>query len=123
MHRVACAWAGLGLALGVVQDQPRQLGQPSGYAEYGPPEAVDLPEVVYNSESYQRHKVVTKGELRALGGLLDKFLLVDGTARLLVIPVPELVDGPRRLIGQRVEVTGIVRSLPTNQPTVFCRGV
>jgi hypothetical protein len=122
MQGVAPVAAGLAFALGTLQAPPEQPGTPRGYDAYGAPEAVDLSEVAYNSESYQRHKVLTKGELRALGGLLDMFLLVDGTARLLVIPVPELADGPRRLIGQRVEVTGIVRSLPTTQPTVACRG-
>jgi hypothetical protein len=110
------------LVLGPLHAQPERPGTPRAYEQYGPPEAVDLSEVAYNSESYQRRRVLTRGELRALGGLLDKFLLVDGTARLLVIPVPELVDAPRRLVGQRVEVTGIVRSLPTSQPTVLCRG-
>jgi hypothetical protein len=118
---MALGGAGLALTLGTLLAQPEPPGTPRAYDAYGPPEAVELAEVAYNSESYQRHKVVTKGELRALGGLLDKFLLVDGTARVLVIPVPELADGPRRLIGQRVEVAGIVRSLPTNQQTVACR--
>lgn len=115
------AWIGLPLMLAALQAQPEHAGTPRAYDAYGPPEAVELAEVAYNSESYQRHKVVTKGELRALGGQLDKFLLVDGTARVLVIPVQELADEPRRLIGQRVEVTGIVRSLPTNQQMVGCR--
>ncbi len=109
------------LVLAALQAQPEHPGTPRAYDAYGPPEAVDLAEVAYNSESYQRHKVLTKGELRALGGQLDKFLLVDENARVLVIPVPELTD-VRRLIGQRVEVTGIVRSLPTHQQVVGCRG-
>ena len=115
------ARSGLTLLLAALQAQPEHPGPPRAYDAYGPPQAVELAEVAYNSESYQRHKVVTKGELRALGGLLDKFLLVDGTARVLLIPVPELADEPRRLIGQRVEVTGIVRSLPTSQQMVGCR--
>ncbi|HET9317305.1 MAG TPA: hypothetical protein VFQ51_17065 [Vicinamibacteria bacterium] len=121
MQDLVLAGAGLALALGTLLTQPQPPGTSRVYDAYGPPEAVDLDAVAYNSESYQRRKVVTKGELRPLGGLLDKFQLVDGTARVLVIPVPELADGPRRLIGRRVEVTGIVRSLPTSQQMVGCR--
>jgi hypothetical protein len=118
MLALAPASAGLVVALAALQ---AGSGPTRAYDAYGPPEAVDLSAVAYNYESHQRQKVVTKGELRALGGQLDLLLLVDGTARVLVIPVPELADGPRRLIGQRVEVTGIVRALPTSQRQVPCR--
>jgi len=122
MQRTGLVVCGLLAVPGLAQEPPPHPGPPTAYGEYGPPQAVDLSEVAYNSESYQRANVLTKGELRPLGGHLDKFLLVEGTARLLVIPVPELGDGPRQLIGRRLEVTGIVRSLPTQQPTVACRG-
>jgi hypothetical protein len=65
---------------------------------------------------------VTKATLEILPGTADRYLLVDGTARVLAIPVTELADGARRLLGRHVEVEGIVRVLPAQQRMVPCHG-
>jgi hypothetical protein len=120
MMSLGCALAGLAL-LAPAQPQSRVATSGEPYAEYGPPEATALDQVAYGSEAYERRNVLTKGELQALGGQVDKLLLVDGTARVLLIPAEGLVDA-RQLVGRRVEVTGIVRELPTSQKMVPCRG-
>jgi hypothetical protein len=63
---------------------------------------------------YQRRNVVTRGYLGVLPG--DRWLLSDGGAQLMLIPVVELsATGLRELLGHRIEVTGIVRALPDHQ--------
>jgi hypothetical protein len=65
-------------------------------------------------DEYQRRNVVTRGYLGLLPG--DRWLLSDGGAQLMLIPVVELsATGLRGMLGHRIEVTGIIRVLPERQ--------
>jgi hypothetical protein len=67
-----------------------------------------------NPEHYQGRNVVTRGYLDMLPG--ERWLLSDGGAQLLLIPVVELSEaGLRGQLGHRIEVTGIVRVLSDHQ--------
>ena len=70
--------------------------------------------VAYNPDNYQRRNVIVRGYLSLLPG--DAWVLGDGGAQLLVVPHSGS-EGLRELLGHRIEVTGIVRVLPTNQGT------
>ncbi len=52
----------------------------------------------------------------------SSFVLADGNARVLLIPALEDDAATRRLLGRRIELTGVVRVLPARQDTVPCRG-
>lgn len=111
-----------GLLLAQEPTPPPTLGPVTSYGEYGPSEPVELSQIAAGDETQQGKRVLTRGELQPLAASLEHFLLVEGTARVLVIPVPELRDVSRRLLGRTIEVTGIVRALPPRQRTVACRG-
>lgn len=102
---------------------PSSTGPPAGvpYQEYGSPEPADLSEIAYGGQRYHRTNVRTKGSLKMLASS-PYFVLGDGTARLLVIPVPEIERDTRGLVGRRVEMTGVVRVLPRHQSIQRCYG-
>lgn len=119
MHRVAL----YGLLLACPADTPPStLGPIASFAEYGPPEPVELSRIAYDAQRYHRTNVLTKAALAPLPGSIDRFLLVDESARVLVIPLPEMAQESRQLLGRRVEAEGIVRVLPAQQKLVPCRG-
>lgn len=95
---------------------PVQYGRPDSRGQYGSAQPVELTEVAYNPDNYQRRNVIVRGYMSLLPG--DVWAVGDGGATLLLVPVPELsaVD-LRQLLGRRVEVTGVVRILPTRQGT------
>jgi hypothetical protein len=87
---------------------------------YGPPEVADLEDVVQGVHGYQKHHVRVRGVLRDLAPRLY-LALRDGNVRATLIPM-ETVDYPdfSRLVGNEVEVTGIVRLLPKERKLVRC---
>lgn len=98
------------------QEPPVQRELPTPRQQYGPAQPEELVALTLNPESYQRRNVVTRGHLGLLPG--DRWSLGDGGSTLLLIPVPELSEGGLRgHLGQRVEVTGIIRVLPYQQGT------
>lgn len=119
MHRVALY--GLFLLGGPADTPPSTLGPIATFSEYGPAEPVELTRIAYDAQRYHRNKVLTKATLKPLPGSLDRFLLEEETARVLAIPMPELTEDSRRLLGRRIEVEGIVRVLPAQQKLVPCR--
>jgi hypothetical protein len=125
------------LAVAVVALAPAQVPVPSpspltgGPADlppvgveghYGPAEPADLDQIAYNGASHQRRNVIVKGRL---GDLVvgRYFSLSDGLARVMLIPFdPADYHDLSTLFGVEVEVTGIVRVLPTQQKRVLCYG-
>jgi hypothetical protein len=98
------------------QDAPFQKQPPTPRQQYGPAQPEELIVLAMNPDNYQRRNVVTRGYLELLPG--DMWGLGDGGSTLLLVPVPELSAlGLREMLGRRVEVTGIVRILPTRQGT------
>jgi hypothetical protein len=81
-------------------------------AWYGTPEATELFTLATGTRS--GYAAATKGHLSPLDGR-EFFELSDGGARVLVVVVPELREGVRRLSGRRVEVVGYVRQLEQRQ--------
>jgi hypothetical protein len=90
--------------------------RPDSRQQYGSAQPLELTEVAYNPDNYQRRNVIVRGYSSLLPG--DVWGLGDGGATLLLVPVPELsAMGLREMLGRRVEVTGIIRILPTRQGT------
>lgn len=94
-------------------------GQPAPYQEYGSPEPADVSDIAYGGQRYHRTNVRTKGLLNVLLNS-PYYTLSEGPARVLLIPVPEIEDDCRTLVGRRIEVTGVARVLPSRQETKFC---
>ena len=70
-----------------------------------------------------RQAVRTRGTLDLLEvGDPGYFVLRDGAARVVAIPMPELGYALRRLLGRRVEVSGYVRQLELDQGVCRFRG-
>jgi len=100
------------------QEPPFQKQLPTPRQQYGPAQPEELTAIALSPDNYQRRNVVTRGYLDVLPG--DRWLLSDGGAHLLLIPVVELSEtGLRSQTGHRIEVTGIIRVLPERQGT--CR--
>ena len=98
------------------QATPSPFKYPTPREQYGPAQPEELMALAMNPETYHRRNVVTRGYLGILPG--DRWLLSDGGAELMLIPVVELSgEGLREQVGHRVEVTGIVRVLPDHQGT------
>jgi hypothetical protein len=98
------------------QAPPSPFKYPTPREQYGPAQPEELMALAMNPENYHRRNVVTRGYLDMLPG--DRWLLSDGGAHLLLIPVVELSSaGLREQLGHRIEVTGIVRVLPDHQGT------
>jgi len=87
---------------------------------YGPPIDVSLADIASGMGSYQKRTVRTQGDLESLGSCNDCFRLRDGGAEVLIVPVPEISDDLRYLMGRRVEVVGLVRELPERQQVLRC---
>jgi hypothetical protein len=89
---------------------------------YGSAEPVELERVAYDGDRYERRNVLVRGILRDL--VPARYLsLTDGPARVMLIPLdPSDIGGFLTLLGTDVDVKGIVRVLPAEQKTVFCRG-
>jgi hypothetical protein len=114
-------WCGLVLvwASAAAQKAP---DVPPAFTGYGPPKPVELALVAYNGRQYHRVHVSTTGELRTLASSQDYFVLADGRARLLLIPArPDPERGVNRLLGRRIQLTGLARVLPSQQDVVPCR--
>jgi len=92
---------------------------------YGPPEPEDL-DLIANGVSAQKRNVKVKGRLADLiGGPVGgaRYLsLTDGAARVVLVPFQaQDYEDLATLVGVEVEVTGIVRALPTHhQQKVRC---
>ncbi len=87
---------------------------------YGPPADVALADIASGGGSYQKRAVRTRGDLDPLGSGYSYFRLRDEGAEVLIIPVPEIADDLRHLMGRRVEVVGLVRVLPERQAILGC---
>jgi hypothetical protein len=99
------------------QAPPSPFRYPTPRDQYGPAQPEELMALALNPENYHRRNVLTRGFLDMLPD--DRWMLSDGGAHLLFIPVVELSSaGLREQVGHRVEVTGIVRVLPEHQG--FC---
>lgn len=89
--------------------------QPQGDREYGPPRVVDLDQVVFAPETYQRSHVIVVGNLDMLTAN-TYWTLTQGTARVLLIPGHgTAADDLNPLMGSRVEVRGVVRYIRAKQ--------
>jgi hypothetical protein len=68
------------------------------------------------------HKVVrTHGTLDVLDLQQHHYSLKDGSARVLILPVPTVADEMRSLVGREIEVEGLVRTVPYRQQVIpFC---
>ena len=89
---------------------------------YGSAEVVELERIAYDGDRYERRNVRVRGILGTLAS--EQYLsLSDGMARVMLIPLdPADARDFLTLLGTDVDVTGIVRVLPTEQKTVICRG-
>jgi hypothetical protein len=100
------AWAA---TLALAQAPNTGPPQRQGDSDYGPPRVVDLDQVVFVPESYQRSHVIVVGDL----GMLQAnqyWTLTQGTGRVLLIPGHGMAaDDINPMMGARVEVRGIVR--------------
>jgi len=88
----------------------------------GSAEVMELERIAFNGAAYERRNVRVRG---ILGNLqTDQYLLLsDGPARVMLIPLdPADVRDLLTMLGTDVDVTGIVRVLPTEQKMVPCRG-
>ncbi len=85
----------------------------SGYQDqFGPVSDVPLSEIARSGTAYQKRVVRTRGELEVLGVASPYYSLRDEGAQVMVIPVREMAEDLRLLLGRRVEVVGLVRVLP-----------
>ena len=89
---------------------------------YGPAEPEDLDQIAYNGASYQKRNVLVKARLDDL--VPGRYLaLSDGAARVMLIPFHDSdYHDLSAFLGVEVEVTGIVRRVPTGQKLKRCYG-
>jgi hypothetical protein len=88
---------------------------------YLPPQPAELAAISFGMHTKQT--VRTRGTVEFLDASDSRyFALRDSAARVVLIPMPELADALRRMVGQRVEVDGHVRELERNQGTCRFRG-
>jgi hypothetical protein len=102
---------------------PRDLPPVGVEDSYGPPEPQDLEQIATNGAGYQRHNVRVRGRLDDL--VPGRYLmLTDGAAtRVMLITFFDAdYSEIRVLMGQEVEVTGIVRRIPGRQQIRPCHG-
>jgi hypothetical protein len=99
----------------------RKPAPPVPYQVYGNPEALELSEIAYGGQRFHRTSVRTKGSLNALPNG-SYYILSEGTARVLLIPVPEIEHESRSFVGRRIEITGLARVLPAHQEMQRCYG-
>jgi hypothetical protein len=96
------------------------VGDPQGtdyQARYGDPQEVSIDDLVMDSTIYEGRAVRTKGRLDYAGGMGKAYSLQGSFARNITIaPVNEIAgafaDQAPHLIGQTVEVTGVVIARP-----------
>jgi hypothetical protein len=106
----------------IVGGRSQELPPVSIEEAYGPLEVVDLDQLVHGAQPYHRRLVQTRGEVSDL--VPGRYLaLGPPSARVMLIP---LEDGTysdyATMLGMDVDVTGVVRVLPTRQESVPCRG-
>jgi len=102
-------------------EAPVQRQEPTPRKQYGPAQPEELLTLAMNPDNYQRRNVVTRGYLGMLPG--DRWLLSDGGAQLMLVPVVEMsAGGLHAQLGHRIEVTGIVRVLPERQGSCQLEG-
>jgi hypothetical protein len=104
----------LPLVAAAAQQQIFQSTAPGSLQQYGTAQPVDLFQLAYNGESYHRRNVQTRGVVDILDPTAGYFALSEGGVRVMLIPM-EGGDGPLRLVGTRVEVTGVARVLVAHQ--------
>lgn len=109
---VPAALAVVVLATQIVIEKPQEPGDPPRPVGryYGEPLRVDLSSIWFMGETYQDKHVRTRGRLDPLE-MNRYYLLKDGSAQALIIPVPELVTELDKRVGQEIELRGIVRRL------------
>jgi hypothetical protein len=117
--RLARALAVPILLLVLVPPVPAQLimgdGGGSQYENmYGPATPVELEDVAHGA-GFNRRVVTVEGRLDILDYQRHLYKLRDGGSEVLVIPVPNVADDVRRLMGRTVQVTGLVREVPERQ--------
>jgi hypothetical protein len=90
---------------------------------YGPLQVADLEEVAHNGSFYHRRLVLTRGVVRDLEP--GRYLALDQAgARVMLIPLQDgTYEDYATMRGIDVDVTGVVRVLPSRQRSVSCRGV
>jgi len=116
------ALAVLGLAAAQIPTQP--LGMPAQqpsvgtFEHYGLPQPVELSDV--RMGSYQRRPVIVRADVIPLDLRGQYWQLSDGGGSAVLMVVGELAGTVHDLMGRRVQVTGLVRELVTQQGT--CRG-
>jgi hypothetical protein len=115
-----------GLLLGAPQAPPRATPpapvdlSAQKASRYGKPETVPLREILNYPDRYQRRTVRTQGVLD-LGLSEDDYRLREGHGAEDVLLLPVVADSDVRiLLGQPVEVVGVVRQL---RPKQYVRGV
>jgi hypothetical protein len=94
--------------------QPRAPDVGGSYdSTYGMPEAMELEEIARGVGNYRKRAVRTKAVVDGFGSGYS-LLKGPGAARVLGIPVPELVSEVNNFLGREVEIVGLVRTLPDN---------
>lgn len=127
---VAALWGALGSSAAGKTPQEVTITAPTPYVpgqegrhgdrDYGPPRVVDLDNIDFHPESYQRAHVIVVGTLDPLG-VGEYLTLKDTGAPVLVIPGHEVTLGDLSpLVGRRVEIRGILRRLRKKE---YLRGV
>lgn len=85
----------------------------SGIGQYGDPQPVELASIAGDAGAYQRQNVRVRGMVDVIQ-VHRIYTLRDGGFQVLLIPTGTIVDF-ERLIGFRIEVTGVVRQLREKQ--------
>jgi hypothetical protein len=113
--RLAVTLALLGLA--AAQDTPPVLppGQAPTFGHYGPPQPVEVSEIMFGS--YQRRPVIVRGEIMPLDLQGQYYQFHDRTGTVVLMTVGELGGAMHDLIGREVRIVGLVRELVTKQDT------
>jgi hypothetical protein len=106
----------LGMALSsAAQIITTQDRQPHSARELrGDPEPVHVSDLALNGEQFQKRNVRVKGALWQVTNT-SYFTLEDEGHRILLIPMPELIEPMTRFPSERVEIVGYVRILPRTQ--------
>jgi hypothetical protein len=89
---------------------------------YGPLQVEDVETLARSGQSYHRRLVKTRGVIRDLEP--GRYLaLGDLAAQVMVIPMqPGDYQDFLRMSGMDVDLTGVVREIPSKQQLVLCRG-
>jgi hypothetical protein len=86
------------------------------YEMYGDPVEVELEDIA-RGMGYDHKAVRTQGDLDMLDTAGRYYRLRDGIAEVLIIPVYDVSQDVRMLMGRHIEVTGVVRELKYDQGT------